>query len=93
MVKWGEIAALMNGSTTGKGPRRINSASRGSYVTSRTRTTSGWTGATSAPILDIRWWKSTIDWTKTRLFVVHLSEGIDETFDELRVAAAVNAES
>jgi hypothetical protein len=48
-------------------------------------------------ILDIRSWKSKIDWTKTKSFVVHLAEGVDETsrkeFDILKDKGLLRAET
>ncbi|MEJ2143224.1 MAG: amidohydrolase family protein [Gammaproteobacteria bacterium] len=89
MVKYGEIKALISGITTiqGTAPKRkcfktlIRNAENYNelgFPSSHVRTY----------ILDISSFSSSIDWTKTKAFVVHLAEGIDERsrkeFDTLK---------
>jgi cytosine/adenosine deaminase-related metal-dependent hydrolase len=89
MVKWGEVAALISGITSVQGTapnqlcftglvRNIENQHELGLPASHIRTS----------ILDIRSFKGTVDWTKTKSFVVHLAEGIDERsrkeFDTLK---------
>ena len=80
MVRWGEIAALISGITTVQGTAPNQTCFKGLVRNVENQNELG-LGASHirTNILDIRSWKSTIDWTKTKSFVVHLSEGIDET--------------
>jgi hypothetical protein len=98
MVKWGEIAALISGITTVQGTAPNQTCFKGLVRNIENQNELG-LGASHVRtnILDIRSWKSTIDWTKTKSFVVHLSEGIDETsrkeFDILKAKDLLRAET
>jgi 5-methylthioadenosine/S-adenosylhomocysteine deaminase len=80
MVKYGELKALISGITSIQGTapdrkcfrtliRNVENQSELNLPAAYIRTS----------ILDINSFKDTIDWNQTRSFVVHLSEGIDET--------------
>jgi 5-methylthioadenosine/S-adenosylhomocysteine deaminase len=76
MVKWGEIAALISGMTTGQGTAPNQTCFKGLVRNIENQNELGLPGShIRTNILDIRSWKSTMDWTKTKSFVVHLAEG------------------
>lgn len=79
MVKYGEIKALMSGITTIQG---APSAQKCFGVLIRNAESSNGLGVPAAQIrtyiLDISGIKKGVDWSKTKSFVVHLSEGVDE---------------
>jgi 5-methylthioadenosine/S-adenosylhomocysteine deaminase len=98
MVKWGEIAALISGITTVQGTAPNQLCFKGLVRNIENQNELG-LGASHirTNILDIRSWKSKIDWTKTKSFVVHLSEGVDEhsreEFDVLKDKGLLRAET
>ena len=97
MVRWGEIAALISGITTVQGTpnracnkglvRNIENQNDLNLPADHIRTF----------ILDISSFRTTIDWTKTRSFVVHVAEGVGETprkeFDVLKLKGLLRAET
>lgn len=78
MVKYGELRALLSGITTVEGTAP-NSSCFGVLV--RNVENQNGLGLSAAHIrtyiLAIKTFKGTIDWTKTKSFVVHLAEGTD----------------
>jgi 5-methylthioadenosine/S-adenosylhomocysteine deaminase len=98
MVKWGEIAVLISGITTVQGTAPNQTCFKGLVRNIENQNELGLDASyIRTNILDIRSWKSKIDWTKTKSFVVHLSEGIDETsrkeFDILKQKGLLRAEA
>jgi 5-methylthioadenosine/S-adenosylhomocysteine deaminase len=98
MVRWGEIAALMSGITTVQGTAPNQLCFKGLVRNIENQNDLGLDASyIRTNILDIRSWKSRIDWTKTKSFVVHLSEGIDETsrneFDILKAKDLLRPET
>lgn len=97
LVRWGEIAALMSGITTVQGTpaRKCNQG--------LVRNAENENGLALAPdhirtyILDISSFRGAVDVTRTKSFVVHISEGIGETprkdFDILKAKGLLRAET
>jgi len=89
MVKYGEIKALVSGITTIQGTSPNRNCFR---VLIRNAENQNGLGLPSTHIrtyiLDVSSFKETVNWSVTKAFVVHLSEGIDEKsrqeFDELK---------
>ena len=97
MVRWGEIAALISGITTVQGtPSRV--CNRGLVRNIENQHDLALSAAHIRTfILDISSFESTIDWTRTRSFVVHIAEGIGETprkeFDILKTKGLLRGET
>jgi len=79
MVQYGEIKALISGVTTIQGTAPNSVCFRTLVRNIENQNELGLpSGAIRTFILDIKSFKGAIDWNKTRAFVVHLSEGIDQ---------------
>lgn len=79
MVKYGEIKALISGVTTIQGTAPDNACFRTLVRNAENQNELGTSSHhIRTYILDIKTFKGSVDWGKTKSFVVHLSEGIDE---------------
>jgi cytosine/adenosine deaminase-related metal-dependent hydrolase len=79
MVKYGEIKALISGVTTIQGTAPDNACFRTLVRNAENQNELGTSSHHIRTfILDIAAFEGTVDWRKTKSFVVHLSEGIDE---------------
>ena len=89
MVKYGEVKALISGVTTIQGTAPNNSCFRTLIRNAENQNQLGLpVDQVRTFILDVGSFKSKIDWNKTKAFVIHLAEGVDETsraeFDTLK---------
>jgi hypothetical protein len=79
MVKYGEVKALISGVTTIQGTAPDNACFRTLVRNAENQNELGTSSHHIRTfILDISAFEGTVDWRKTKSFVVHLSEGIDE---------------
>ncbi len=79
MVKYGEIKALLSGITTIQGISPSKTCFRTLIRNAENQNQLGLpSGHIRTFILDIRSFKGSVDWTRTKSFVVHLAEGIDQ---------------
>ena len=89
MVKYGEVRALLSGVTTIQGTAPNNSCFRTLIRNAENQNELGLPANTIRTyILDIKTFKGSVDWTRTKAYVIHLAEGIDEKsraeFDTLK---------
>jgi hypothetical protein len=79
MVKYGEVKALISGVTTIQGTAPDNACFRTLVRNAENQNELGTSSYhIRTYILDISAFEGSVDWGKTKSFVVHLSEGIDE---------------
>jgi cytosine/adenosine deaminase-related metal-dependent hydrolase len=79
MVKYGEVKALISGVTTIQGTAPDKACFRTLVRNAENQNELGTSSHHIRTfILDISAFEGTVDWRKTKSFVVHLSEGIDE---------------
>jgi hypothetical protein len=79
MVKYGEVKALISGVTTIQGTAPDNACYRTLIRNAENQNELGTSSRhIRTYILDIKTFKGSVDWGKTKSFVVHLSEGVDE---------------
>lgn len=98
MVRWGEIAALMSGITSVQGTAPNQGCFKGLVRNIENQNDLGLpANHIRTFILDISSFEGSINWTKTRSFVVHLAEGVDEKsrkeFDRLKTLGLLRAET
>jgi len=89
MVKWGEIAALMSGITTVQGTAPNQTCFKGFVRNIENQSDLGLPlDHIRTHILDVSSFKGKLDPDKTKAFVIHLAEGVDERsrreFDTLK---------
>jgi cytosine/adenosine deaminase-related metal-dependent hydrolase len=89
MVKYGEVRALLSGVTTIQGTSPNNVCFRTLIRNAENQNELGLPANTIRTyILDIKTFKGSVDWSKTKAYVIHLAEGIDEKsraeFDTLK---------
>jgi 5-methylthioadenosine/S-adenosylhomocysteine deaminase len=95
MIKYGEVKALISGVTTIQGTAPNNLCFRTLIRNAENQNELGIpAGQIRTFILDIKSFKGSVDWNKTKSFVVHLAEGIDERsraeFDVLKQKGLLN---
>lgn len=79
MVKYGEVRALISGVTTVQGTSPNNTCFRTLIRNAENQNELGLPANTIRTyILDIKTFKSSVNWSKTKAYVIHLAEGIDE---------------
>ena len=96
MVKYGEVRALISGVTTVQGTSPNNTCFRTLIRNAENQNELGLPANTIRTyILDIKTFKSSVNWSKTKAYVIHLAEGIDEKsraeFDTLKAKHMLHA--
>jgi len=96
MVKYGEVRALISGVTTIQGTSPNNTCFRTLIRNAENQNELGLPANTIRTyILDIKTFKGSVDWSKTKAYVIHLAEGIDEKsraeFDTLKAKHLLHA--
>jgi cytosine/adenosine deaminase-related metal-dependent hydrolase len=95
MVKYGEVKALISGVTTIQGTAPNSLCFRTLIRNAENQNELDIpAGTIRTYILDVDTFKGKVDWTKTKSFVVHIAEGIDERarseFDTLKQKGLLN---